>query len=153
MDIISVFGISANVTASSTFPNGFKVTSFADDADPLDTPDLEIADTAMGPNGNFIVWSRPQGIEITLNVIPASVDDTNLSVLHEANRVGEGKSSAADTVHIVVSYPDKSTASLADGVMISGPVVKKGTAQGRMKTNMYRFRFGTITKTNTAPSA
>jgi len=146
MKNISGFGLQAQVTASNTFPNGFTVTEFADDADPLDTPDLDAADTAMGLNGDMIVWTRPQGIEISLNVIPRSQGDTNLDVLLSSNRVAKNKQSARDSVSIVISYPDGSTATMSSGIIISGPMLPQVASAGRLKTRMYRFRFEQIAK-------
>lgn len=147
MQNISGFGLSAQIVASVTYPNGFAVTAFADDADPLDTPDLEVADSAMGLNGDMVVWSRPQGIEISLNIIPNSPDDDNLDVLLNANRVAKGKVGARDIIQIVLSYPDGRNATMSSGIMISGPVTPAVASAGRMKTRMYRFRFEQITKT------
>jgi len=148
MKNISGFGLVAQVTASNTFPNGFSVTEFADDADPLDTPDLEVAESAMGLNGDMVVWSRPQGIEISMNVIATSPSDDNLDVLLSANRVAKGKVGARDEIGIVLSYPDGRKAVLSKGIMISGPIVNQVASAGRYKTRMYRFRFEQITKSN-----
>ena len=91
MQDISASGISLLVKGSVTFPNGFTVTQFADDADPFDLPALEIAATAMNLNGELVTWSAPQPINPSLNVIPGSEDDNNLSALFEANRAAQGR--------------------------------------------------------------
>lgn len=148
MQNISGFGTTAQIVASATFPAGFLISAFADDADPLDTPDLDLADTAMGLNGDFIVWSRPQGIEISLNIIPVTPEDDNMSVLFEANRLGKGKRSARDTINVTLNYPNGLTAVLSEGVMVTGPALPQISSAGRFKTRMYRFRFQNITKTN-----
>jgi hypothetical protein len=145
---ISGFGLGAQVTASNTFPNGFNVTEWADDADPLDSPDLELADTGMGLNGDMVVWSRPMGIEISLNVIPTTESDTNLDVLAQANRVARGKRGARDTIGIVFTYPNGQIVTMSSGVMISGPMAPPVASAGRMKTHMYKFRFEQISKSN-----
>lgn len=148
MQNISAFGTSGLLVASATFPNGFPVTQFADDADPLDTPDLDLADTAMGLNGDFIVWSRPQGIEVSVNIIPTTPDDDNFAVLFEANRIGKGKRSARDTVGFTFNYANGLIATLSEGVMVSGTALPQISSAGRFKTRMYRFRFQNISKTN-----
>ena len=145
---ISGFGLQAQIIATNTFPNGFNLTEFADDADPLDSPDLEAADTAMGTNGDLIVWSRPQGIEISFNVIPTSPSDTNLDVLLSANRVAKGKTSAKDNVTVIVTYPNGAIATMSQGSIISGAILPQLASSGRLKTRMYRFRFEQITKAN-----
>jgi len=143
---ISGFGLLAIVTASASFPTGFSVADFADDADPLDSPDLVAADTAFGLNGDMLVWTRPAGIEIVLNVIPTSDSDSNLAVLLDANRVGKNKSSARDQVGMVITYPNGMIANLSKGVIISGAILPNVASAGRMKTRLYRFRFEQVSK-------
>lgn len=149
---ISGFGLGAQVTASRTFPNGFGITAWADDADPLDSPDLELADTGMGLNGDMVVWSRPTGIEVSINVIPGSEEDINLDVLAQANRVAKGKIGARDLIGMVFNYPDGKTAICSSGVIISAPMVAPVASAGRMKTHMYKFRFEQISKSNVPPA-
>lgn len=150
MQNISGFGLTARLVASVSFPNGFDVSAFADDADPLDTPDLELADTSMGLNGDLLVWSRPQGIEIVMNVIAKSDDDDNLAALFEANRLGKGKTSARDIVSGTFTYPNNLVAQVTQGVMVSGTALPAIVSAGRFKSRPYRFRFQNISKTNTA---
>jgi hypothetical protein len=147
MQNISGFGLVARITASNTFPNGFTVTEFADDADPLDSPDLEVADSAFGLNGDMVVWTRPIGIEITTNVIPTSEGDQNLAVLVDANRIGKGKQSARDVIGIVFTYPSGMIVNMSPGIIITGSIVPQIASAGRFKTRAYRFRFQNITKT------
>lgn len=145
---ISVFGLEANVVASTTFPNGINITAFANDGDPLDSPDLEIADMAIGPNGDTVTWSRPQLVEITTTIIPQSDDDVNLTVLEDANRVAKGKTSAQDEITIVWTYPNGMIVTCSDGKMVTGPVVQSGTAEGKAKSKRFSFKFGQVTRQN-----
>jgi len=145
---ISGFGLVAQITASNTFANGFTLSDFADDADPLDSPDFTAADTGYGLNGDMVVWSRANGIEISMNVIPTSAGDVNLDILLDANRVGKNKTSARDTVGIVFSYPNGQTVTCSSGVIVSGAILPQVAGSGRLKTRMYRFRFEKITKAN-----
>src|SRR5574343_1608278 len=112
MNNISGFGLQIQVIASVTFPSGFTLTQFADDADPFDLPSIQIADKAMGLNGDLVVWSKANPIPVTVNVIPGSDDDKNLAILYDANRVGRGKVSARDEITLVGIYPDGSTITL-----------------------------------------
>jgi hypothetical protein len=146
MDDISIFGLTGQVIASNTYPNGFEISAFADDGDPLDSPDLQVADTAMGPNGDAVTWSRPEMIEVVVNVMPKSQDDINLTCLEDANRVAKGKSGAKDIITIVWTYPDGSTVTGSEGKMISGPILSSGTAAGRLKTKRFVFRFPQLTR-------
>ncbi|QJB22077.1 putative structural protein [Xanthomonas phage FoX7] len=146
MQNISGFGLSATVIASATFPTGFQVNAFADDASPIDTPDFELADTAMGLNGHGLNWSRPQMSEFTFNVIAGSDDDKNFEILFEANRIGLGKRSARDKIAATVNYPDGSIESFSEGVMVTGTIMPKISAAGRFETRAWRFRFQNKTK-------
>ena len=143
---VSGFGLVAQITASKTFPNGFGVTSFADDADPLDSPDFQAADTSSGLNGDMLVWSKANGIEVAINVIPTSTDDDNLDALLDANRNGKNKSSAKDLVGIVFTYPTGQRVVCADGVILSGSMLPQVAGSGRLKTRQYRFKFEKVTK-------
>lgn len=145
---ISIFGLTGNLNASKTFPNGIPLSSFADDGDPLDSPDLAIADMAMGPNGDTITWSRPQLIEISFTLIPQSQDDLNMTVLVDANRVAKGKSSARDAITIVWTYPNGMVVTCSDGKLVTGPVVQSGSSNGRVKSKRYAVRFGQVTRQN-----
>lgn len=144
---VSATGISLLVRASKTFPQGFTVTQFADDADPFDLPSLEIAATAMNLNGELVTWSSPQPIVPTLNVIPGSEDDNNLAILFEANRAASGKVVARDLITIVANYPDGSTVTLSNGKMTSGFPGKSIASAGRMKSKAYAFAFQDISVT------
>jgi hypothetical protein len=147
MQDVSGFGLSLTIQASNTFPTGFTITKFADDADPLDIPEITIKDGAMGVNGDLITWSKATKIDIKIAVIPGSVDDANLNVLAEANRVGLGKTSALDTITFSAVYPNGSTVSLTGGsVMTFTPGLSVGGA-GRTKTKVYGFMFENVIST------
>lgn len=144
---ISATGVSLLIKGDKTFPNGFTVTEFADDADPFDLPSLEIAATAMNVNGDLVTWSAPQPILPTINVIPGSEADNNLAILFEANRAARGKVVARDTITIVATYPDGSTVTVSNGKMTSGFPGKSVASAGRMKSKAYVFAFQDIALT------
>ncbi|WP_197328960.1 MULTISPECIES: phage tail fiber protein [Ralstonia solanacearum species complex] len=141
MENISGFGLVVQVRASKTFPAGFTVTQFADDGDPFDVPSIQVNDKAMGLNGDLIVWSKANPIAVTLNLIPASDDDKNMSILLEANRVGRGKQSAKDVITLTAIYPDGRTLTLTEGVITDGMPANSIASAGRMKSKPYIFAF------------
>lgn len=141
MQDISAFGLRVVLKASNTYPQGIVLTQFADDADGLDVPSQQIADKAMGLNGDMVAWSRPNPIAATLNVIPGTEDDRNLSTLFEANRVGRGKSGARDVITMTVVYPDGSQTTYNNGVITDGIAGRPVASSGRMKTKPYAFAF------------
>lgn len=141
MQDISAFGIRARVVASNTFPAGFTVTAFADDADSVTVEPQQIAETAMGVNGDLVVWSRANPLPLVLNVIPGSQDDLNLGVVLEANRVGRGKRSARDVITITIVYPDGRTATWSNGAITTGRVGNTIASAGRLASKPYTFSF------------
>lgn len=139
---ISLFGLSVRITASRTFPNGFTINMFADDQAPIESPDLETAAYAMGPNGDLQVWSKPAVVVTKYAVVPGSIDDQNLSILHEANRVSKKKGSTTlDVISIVETFPDGRTVTLKQGLIISGPATPAGTQEGRLNSRAFSFAF------------
>jgi hypothetical protein len=144
---VSGFGAQVQIKASETFPQGFVVTQFADDADPFDIPSIQIADKAMGLNGDMVTWSRANPITITINVVPGSDDDRNLAILLEANRPGKGKRPAQDIITVVAAYPDEGTLTLTEGKLTDGPPGKSIASAGRLKSNAYQFAFENKTDT------
>jgi len=138
---VTGFGAVLTVIASTTFPVGFPVTQFADDADPLDMASIQIADTAMGLNGDLIRWAKANSLPVVLNVIPGGEDDLNLQILADANRVGQGKFSSNDSITIAAVYPDGSVVTFTGGVMTDAMFGKSISSAGRLKTRSYAFKF------------
>lgn len=138
---VSGFGLVVNIIASNTFPVGFAVTQFADDADPMTMASVRIADTAMGLNGDLITWSKATPLPMVLNVIPASDDDINLQILADANRVGQNKNSANDEITATIAYPDGQVVTLSGGKMTDAEFGRGVSSAGRQKTKSYAFAF------------
>jgi hypothetical protein len=142
---IGGFGLIVGLTATSTYPVGLLIEQFADDADPFDIPDIDIAEIAMGLNGDMITWSKAKPILINLAVIPESNDDMNLSVLWNANRVGKSKQSALDMITLTGQYPSGAIVTLSTGKVLSGAGAPSINAAGRMKSKIFKFGFENIT--------
>lgn len=138
---VSGTGIELTVIAAPTFPTGIKISAFADDADPLDVPELQIAEWAMGVNGDLVIWRTPKPIEITLNVIPDSDEDKNLAILFDSNRVAKNKLSVKDIVTLVAKYPDGTTKMLSNGAIVSGMPMNGISSNGKTKSKPYKFVF------------
>ena len=141
MQNISGFGLADTIVASKTFPVGLFLTEYADDTDPLDIPSIQIADKAMGLNGDLVIWSKPQPINLVLSVVPGSFTDINLAILLEANRVGRGKIGARDVIQMTVSYPAGNFITLTNGAITDGPPASSVSSAGRLKSKSYSFTF------------
>lgn len=141
MSDISGTGLKIFIIATSSFPIGFEVSSFADDADPLGLESIQIADKAMGLNGDLISWGKASPIPMTLNVLPRSEDDTNLGILAELNRIGRGKTSSKDVITAIITYPDELPLTLTKGVITDFIPGNPVSGDGRLKTKPYIFSF------------
>lgn len=148
MQDISSFGVSVQLRASNTFPQGFNITQFSDDSDPVDGASIQIADKAMGANGDLIVWSKANPLLMTIAVIPNSDDDKNLSVLAEANRTAKGKRPARDVITATVMYPDGTSTTLTQGKVTDAMPYNSPSSSGRFKTKVYAFAFENKTDGN-----
>ena len=141
---ISGFGTRVVLIASETFPAGIEISQFADDADPIDFPNLTVADKAMGLNGDLVSWNSANPIETTLNVIPGSEDDVNLGILLEANRAGRGKASVQDNITLTRILPDGTQKTLTNGIITEGMPANSVSSAGRQKSKPYMFAFENI---------
>lgn len=138
---VNGFGVVVNIIADKTYPVGMSVTQFADDADPITINDVKIADTAMGLNGDLLLWNRATPLPLTLSVVPGSDDDINLQILADANRVAQGKNSAGDVITATIVYPDGSVVTLQDGAITDAAFGRGIQSSGRQRTKVYNFSF------------
>lgn len=144
MTDISGYGLRVIIRASVTFPAGLNITQFADDADPIDNPTAELAQAAMGLNGDLITWANAQPLTLTLNVLPNMEDDRNLAVIAQRNVTGRGQRPARDVITAVVMYPDGRQVTLARGAMTNAVLAPGVASGGRIKTRPYTFVFEQI---------
>lgn len=144
---VSGTGLTLVVRASRTFPTGFPVTQFSDDTDPLDFPDMAIAEATMNINGDLVVSSTPTPINVTISLIPGSDDDNNMAVIYDANRAARGKRILGDEIMMVASYQDGTVITLLGGKLLTGNPGKSVASAGRVKSNSYSFAFQDIVRT------
>lgn len=149
---VSGSGLSLTVVGSVTFPQGFTLTAFADDSDPLDLPSFQIAQVAMNINGDMVSWEAPVPIPVNIAVIAGSEDDLNLQALFEANRAAKGKKVARDEITITANYPDGSTTTVYNGKLLTGSQGRGVSSSGRSKGKAYTFSFQDIS-TNRSTTA
>ncbi|MDE1483402.1 phage tail fiber protein [Xenorhabdus bovienii] len=147
MNDVSATGLSLVIQATKTFPSGIQITQFADDADPLDLPAVDIAQTGMDINGNLTVWSTPTPQTVTINVLAGSEEDENLSILLEANTAKRGRRHAGDVITLVASYGDGSTTTARNGKITNGSRGNSAASAGRLKSKQYTFVFQDFDRT------
>ncbi len=139
---ISGFGSQLTIFASVTFPDGLTISEFADDADPVDSPSIQVRDKAMGLNGRLITWAKAQPIGLTINVIPSSDDDLNLETLFDQNRVALGKRPVNDVIDANLIYgSDGSTTDFEQGACGDYMPTSSIASSARLKSKPYVFFF------------
>ena len=141
MQDISGFGIELRLIASTTFPKGIVITQFADDTDGLDVPSLQIGDSAMGLNGDLIVWSKANPLKVNISVIAGSQDDQNLGILLEVNRPGRGKILPIDRLTMNITYKQGNFVQLINGAITDGSPFSAAASSGRLKSKTYSMTF------------
>lgn len=141
---IGGFGLVISLIASTTYPAGLLLESFADDADPFDFPDIKIADIAMGLNGDLLTWSKATPLLTNIALVPESSDDINMSILLANNRVGKSKQSAQDVITLVGMYPSGAIVTLSNGKLTDGAISNSIASAGRMKSKVYKLAFQNI---------
>jgi hypothetical protein len=102
---------------------------------------MQISDKGIGVNGDMVVWSQPQALEFTLNIIPDSDDDKNLDILFNANRAAKNKLNALDIITMIVSYPDGTQIRLINGKCGSYMPLTGIASNSRKKSKPYQFYF------------
>jgi hypothetical protein len=144
---ISSTGISFRIVFSETYPNGVTVNEIADGTDPLDIPEVQIADAAMTANGDLVTWSAPKPIPVKIAVIPGSENDIALQYGFDANRAAKGKRVARDKLTFIGSYPDGGTVTLSGGKCMTYMPGRSATSAGRYKDSVYGMTFENIATT------
>lgn len=137
----SAFGVIVSLQASISFPAGFDVSFFADDADPIDLPQLQISDKAMGMNGDLVTWSKANPIPLTLNVLPENDENDNLNVLAQSNRAVRGRRPVRDIITATITYPSGRVLRLLRGKLTDAPIGDSVASSGRIKSKAYVFTF------------
>jgi len=141
MTDVSSNGLIVHVIASETLPTGFPITNFADDGDSIDVPATPLADKAMGPNGDLVTWAKASPVNLTINIIPNSLEDRLMSLIANANRAGKGKQSANDIITVIAYFPSGSVHTYANGRITDSSPGNSATSAGRMKSKPYTFTF------------
>ena len=141
MSDIGGFGTELTIYASVTFPNGLTITEFADDADPVDSPSIQIRDKAMNLNGRLITWGKATPVGLTINITPNTDDQVNLELLFDSNRVARGKRNVNDVIDATLIYPDGTAKNFEQGSPTDYIPVNSIASSSRMKSRPFVFAF------------
>lgn len=141
MQDVSGAGLSVKIIAVPLFPTGFDVTRFASDTDPFDIPNLTIAETSMGLNGDLEVWTTPVPTVINLSVIPNTEEDENLGIIWDAEKYERNKVHIPNNITMIATYPDGKIVVLPVGRLTGGPAMNSVSQGKRIKSKTYTFTF------------
>lgn len=141
MQDIGGLGSKVTIIAVPTFPQGFTITEFASDSDPIVVDDVEVTNTEVGVNGDVVSWHRATTIPVEISVIPNSESDRNLQILVNANRGAKNKVSLNDDITMSVASADGTIETYTGGKIVSGKIGKSIGSDGKMRTGTYRFVF------------
>lgn len=141
---ISTAGSGITIFSLSSFPMGFRLTSFADDVDPFSVETTEVSGFEKLYDGNIFTFDKTSPIMLSVGVIPNTADDINLKILLQKRKGSASRISIADDVTMVVVYPDGGRNVLSQGAILGGSIADSLTSGGRKKSNEYHFVFGSF---------
>lgn len=147
---VSGFGTGIVIVALQSFPMGFSLSKFADDADPISAKDIEAVGYEMLYDGSLFAFDKAAPVELSVSVIPGSDDDSNLKILLSSRKGAKKLISTSDVTSMVVTYPDGGRVILSNGTILRGPLVDSIETSGRKKGNTFTFVFGSITGAQSA---
>lgn len=136
---VSALGFSIVVKDDKLFPQGFVIKRTADAADPFDFADLTLGEATMDANGFLVYASAPSPIEFTINLLPSTEEDKNMSQLFEAHRPAMGRARTGGEITITVQYADGSSITATDVYLISGSPARSISQPSRYKVKPYVF--------------
>lgn len=141
---ISAFGTGITIVATSSFPVGFQLSSFADDEDPLNVENTEVSGYEKLYDGSIFTFDKTSPLLCSVGVMPNTDDDINLKILLQMRKSSARLLPLPDVTSMIICYPDGGKVAMSNGTMLSGPLADSLTAQGRKKGNVYHFVFGTF---------
>jgi hypothetical protein len=131
---------------SQTFPAGFTVSEWANDADAIDINVKDIAEGGMGAGGDAVYWAVPKLVEVTINVIPDSPSDIYLMIAAQANTAVKGKLLAKDVVTgTYVNQNDGKIVTFNSGRLTKAAPANSVGQDSKLKSKQYMFLFESVT--------
>lgn len=138
---VSAMGLKVLIKAAPSFPVGIEVTHFADDGDSLNITDITTMESAMGVNGDLVVWRVATPCEVALNVIPGTDECKDLETLFNLNMTQKNRVSSKDVITMVITHPDGKQTVLSNGYITGGKPAQDYSSNGRANSREFRFVF------------
>ncbi|QRE00529.1 hypothetical protein [Burkholderia phage BCSR129] len=138
---VSAFGVKGYMLASTTFPLGFTIESFADDDEPITFGQIQLAEAKRDVNGQFYSKGKGVVVPITIAVVAGSYEDYCLSTVTRANFNSSFLRPAMDEINMTLSFKDGAIFTFTGGRMTEGHVAPSVTREQRLKSNAYTIAF------------
>lgn len=139
---ISTAGSGITIFTLRSFPMGFRLSAFADDADALDVEQTEVTGFERLYDGTIFSYDKNSPVLLSVGIIPNTDDDINLKILLQSRKPAKATIPIADDVTMVIGYADGGRNVLSNGVILGGAMADSLLASGRKKSNVYHFAFG-----------
>lgn len=151
---VSMAGASIILKSKNGLVVSNPITEFADDGNPVDIPNLEVAGGNMNLNGLLVTWTKPNPVQISFTLIPGSDSERALHKFLAAVHVG-GKGSTVGEAFIeslVYKYPtpnsqrsttgkNTNTITFSNGRLLSGPPAVGTNNEGKASSTTWTFMF------------
>lgn len=138
-------GLKITVIANITFPQGFTLTEFSTEADPLEMPaDVEITSSQMGLNGDKAVWQVVPKMSVGINLMPNTEGDKNMQILANANRKEKNKVAPLDNITYIISYPNGKIVTCTEGNITVGKIADNVGTDSKYAPGHYVVDFAHI---------
>jgi hypothetical protein len=141
---LSSFGTGITIVATTSFPVGFSLSSFADDESPLDVENTEVSGYEKLYDGTIFTFDKTSPILLSVGIMPNTDDDINMKILMQMRKSNAQILPLPDVTSMIIVYPDGGRVAMSNGSIISGPLADSLTREGRKKGNVYHFVFGTF---------
>lgn len=138
---VSAMGLKVLIKAVPSFPVGIEITHFADDGDSLNISDIQTMESAVGVNGDLVVWRVATPCELSINVIPGTDECKDLETLFNLNMTQRNRVSSKDVLTMVITHPDGKQTVLSNGYIVGGKPAQDYSSNGRANSREFRFVF------------
>ena len=146
--------MSANVTGvgakfiifdkNGQYPNGYVITEFSDDSDPIDNPNKTIVQYANALNGTLLYWYKTSPNEINISVYADSDGDIYLTSLLQANDPQKNKKIINSELDAQLIYNNGKVVFMNNGKLVEGSYIGGISSDGKKKTKTFKFIFEEI---------
>lgn len=138
---VSAMGLKVLIKAVPSFPVGIEISHFADDGESLAISDLTTMESAMGVNGDLVVWRVATPCEMDLNLIPNTQECKDMETLFNLNMTQKNRVASKDVITAIITHPDGKQTILSNGYIIGGKPVQDYSSTGRANSRSFRFVF------------